>query len=145
MQSDLYQNLPKIGPTFSHVDEKQQQVVAMIKKFEVTPQLQTRINMDIPGLRKKKVAFSEKPNNRRFMSSWISYERNGILNIGLSRNWTRLAFPCVPLFFIVYMCQPLVHGTIYIQQYNNYQWEGVYYKYGANRPVYTDQTITRLA
>jgi len=32
MQNDLYQNLPKIGPTFSHIDEKQAQIVQMIKK-----------------------------------------------------------------------------------------------------------------
>lgn len=145
MQSDLYQNLPKIGATFSHIDEKQQQVVQMIKKFEVKPQMHVRLNMDIPGLRKKKVAFSAKPNNRRLMASWISYERNGILNIGLSRNWVRLAYPVVPLFLFMYMWQPIIHGTIYIQQYNNYQWEGIYFKYGQNRPIYTDQTITRLA
>lgn len=103
MQNDLYQNLPKLGPTFSHVDEKQNQVVQMIKKFEVTPQMEVRVNKDIPGLRKKKVAFGRKPNNRRFMASWISYERNGILNLGLSRNWTRIAFPFVPLFLFMYM------------------------------------------
>ena len=64
MQNDLYQNLPKIGPQFSSVDEKQGQVVSMIKKYEVKPQLQVSINQNIPGLRKKKVAFSRKPNNR---------------------------------------------------------------------------------
>ena len=102
----------------------------MIKKYEVNPQMQVRVNMDIPGLRKKKIAFSQKPNNKRWMASWISYERNGILNVGLSRNWVRLAFPLVPLFFFAYMWQPVIHGTIYIQHFNNYQWEGVYYKYG---------------
>ena len=75
----------------------------MIKKCEVQPHLNVRVNMDIPGLRKKKVPFSNKPNNRRFMASWISYERNGVLNVGLSRNWTRLAFPLIPLFLFVYM------------------------------------------
>ncbi|CDW83290.1 UNKNOWN [Stylonychia lemnae] len=117
----------------------------MIKKYEVNPQLKVAINMEIPGLRKKKVAFAGKPNNRRFMASWISYERNGFLNVGLSRNWTRIAFPIVPVFFFVYMWNPIIHGTTYIQHYNNYQWEGIYFKYGSNRPVYTDQTITRLA
>ena len=145
MQNDLYQNLPKIGPRFSHIDEKQQTVVTMIKKFEVAPQLKVRINMDIPGLRKKKQAFAAKPNNKRLWASFMSYERNGILNVGLSRNWTRIAFPLFPLFMFVYIFQPVIHGTTYIQHFNNFQWEGIYYKFGNNRPVYTDQTITRLA
>ena len=117
----------------------------MIKRYEVAPQLKVKINQDIPGLVKKKKAFSAKPSNRRLWSSFVSYERNGFLNVGLSRNWTRLAFPLMPLFFFTYMCQPLIHGTIYIQHFNNYQWEGVYFKYSANRMVYTDNTITRLA
>jgi hypothetical protein len=59
MQNDLYQNLPKIGPAFSHIDEKQGQVVNMIKRYDVAPQLKVKINQDIPGLRKKKRAASE--------------------------------------------------------------------------------------
>ena len=145
MQNDLYQNLPKIGPQFSTMDEKQGQIVSMIKKYEIKPHLQVAVNQNIPGLRKKKVAFGRKPNNRSFFASWISYERNGILNIGLSRNWVRIAYPLVPAFFFVYMWNPIIHGVTYIQQYNNYQWETVYFKYGTNRPLYTDQTITRLA
>ena len=145
MQSDIYQNLPKIGPNFSKIDDKQEQVVRMVKNFEVTPQLKVRVNQEIPGLRKKKVAFGVKPNNRAWWSSWSSFERNGILNIGLSRNWTRIAFPALPLFFLIYTLQPITHGMLYIQHHNNYEWEGVYYKYGTSRMVYTDQTITRLA
>ena len=117
----------------------------MIKRYEVAPQLKVKINQEIPGLRKKTRAFSIKPNNKRLWSSFTSYERNGYLNVGLSRNWTRIAFPIMPLFFFMYMWQPIIHGTTYIQHFHNYQWEGVYYKYSGNRPVYTDNTITRLA
>ena len=145
MQNDIIQNLPKIGPGFSHIDEKQQQVVSMIKRYEVAPQLKVRINQDIPGLRKKKKAFGLKPANKRLWASFASYERNGYLNIGLSRNWTRFAFPMLPLFWMMYMWQPIIHGNIYNMHYNNYQWEGVYYKYTGVKMVYTDQTITRLA
>ncbi len=120
MQNDIYQSLPRVGPAFSHVDENQAQVVQMIKNYEVAPQLKVRMNMDIQGLRKKKVAFSEKPNSRRYMSSWISYERNGFLNIGLSRNWVRITYPLLPLFFFAYMWQPVIHGTVYIKHFNNF-------------------------
>ena len=117
----------------------------MIKRYEVAPQLKVKINQDIPGLRKKPKAFGLKPTNTRWWASFTSYERNGILNIGLSRNWARIAYPILPLFFYMYMWEPLIHGTIYEQHYNNYQWEGVYYKYSSNRPVMVDNTITRLA
>ena len=117
----------------------------MIKRYEVAPQLKVRINQDIPGLRKKKKAFSAKPSNRRWWAPFTSYERNGYLNLGLSRNWTRIAFPMLPLFWMCYMWQPVIHGNIYNQHYNNYQWEGVYYKYSGVKMIYNDQTITRLA
>lgn len=86
----------------------------MIKRYEIKPELKCHINMNIPGLRKKKVAFSTKPNNKAWWQTWSSVERNGFLNVGLSRNWVRLAFPCVPMFFFFYMLQPVIHGTIYI-------------------------------
>ncbi len=117
----------------------------MIKRYEVAPQLKVKINQDIPGLRKKKRAFSAKPVNTRWWASFVSYERNGYLNIGLSKNWVRISYGIMPLFFFMYMWQPVIHGTIYNQHYNNFQWENVYYKFGINRPTYTDNTITRLA
>ena len=120
MQNDIIQNLPKIGPGFSHIDEKQQQVVSMIKRYEVAPQLKVKINQDIPGLRKKKKAFSLKPSNKRLWAPLASYERNGYLNAGLSRNWVRFAFPALPLFWMAYMWQPLIHGNIYNMHHNNF-------------------------
>ena len=47
MQSDIYQNLPKLSSNFTPIDDKQEKVVKMIKNFEVEPQLKVRINMDI--------------------------------------------------------------------------------------------------
>ena len=145
MDDEINQNLKKIGPTYSTTGEKQAQIVSMIKRFEIKPEIKCSINMAIPGLRKKKTAFSSKPNNKRLWQSFGSFERNGMLNVGLSRNWPRLVWPMVPMFFFAYMLQPVIHGTVYKQAYNNYQYETVYHKYGANRILYVDNTITRLA
>ena len=106
--------MPKIAPTFSHTDEKQDQVVKLIKRFEVEPQLKVRINQNIPGLRKKKHAFGAKPNNRVWWSSFSSFERNGYINVGLSRNYVRIFYPLLPMTFLVYFMQPVVSGTYYI-------------------------------
>ena len=145
MQDDINQNLRKIGPNFSATDEKQRQIVGMIKRFEVKTELRTRVNLDIPGLRKKKTPFSTTPNNKRMWEAWSSFERNGQINVGLSRNFVRLVFPVIPCFFFVYMMAPVIHGKVNDQAYMNYQWEGVYFKYGGDRTPMVDNTITRLA
>ena len=117
MQDDIHQNLRQIGPNYSQTDEKQRQVVQMIKRMEIKPELRTRVNLDIPGLRKKKTPFSATPNNRRLWDSWSSFERNGMINVGLSRNWVRLIFPTVPVFFFIYMMSPVIHGNVNIMHY----------------------------
>ena len=117
----------------------------MVKRFEVKPELQTKINMNIPGLRKKKTPFSVTPNNKRLWETLSSNERNGMLNLALSRNWTRFVFPAVPAFFFIYMMKPIIHGTVNIQHYNNYSYKTVYHKFQQEKIPYTDNTITRIA
>lgn len=145
MEDTINQNLKKIGPRYSNVAEKQAQVVEMIKRYEVKPELRCSVNMDIPGLRKKKTAFSVKPANKRLWQPFGSFERNGMVNLMPSRNWARFVWPLVPAFFFTYMLQPVLHGHVYNMHYNNYQWEGIYHKMGSNRMIYADNTITRLA
>ena len=145
MQDDVYQNLKKIGPAYSTTAEKQAQVVQMIKRGELQAQMKSSINPDIQGLRKKRTPFSRKPNNRAWWASYASFERNGMLNVGLSRNWVRLIFPVVPMFMFIYIGQPIIHGTCYIQGYNNFQWNPVYHKFQSMRMIYCDNTITRIA
>ena len=101
--------------------------------------------MNIQGLRKRKTPFGRRPANQRLWDPLSSYSRNGILNLGLSRNWVRIMYPCVPIFFMIYMMQPVVYGIIDLKYNNNYQWEGIYHKFGSTRMVYSDQAITRLA
>ena len=129
MQDDLFQNLKKIGPGYSTTAEKQAQVVQMIKRNELKPELKCRVNMDIQGLHKKSTPFSRKPANKLLWAPFASFERNGFLNVGLSRNWVRLVFPAVPIFFFIYMLQPVLHGHCYNMHYNNYQWVPVYHKF----------------
>ena len=60
---DINQGLKKIGAQYSSIDEKQQQIVQLIKRQEVTAHLECKINKDIQGLRKKRVPFGLKPSN----------------------------------------------------------------------------------
>jgi len=101
-------------------DLKQRQIVEMIKRYEVKTELRARLNMDISGLRKKKAPFSAKPNNRGLWQAYSSFERNGMINVGLSANWVRLVMPTVPVFLAVYICYPMIRGHVDNQQYMNY-------------------------
>ena len=74
-----------------------------------------------------------------------SYERNGIMNWGVSANWTRMVFPLVFMIYSAYMMQPVLHGSVYIKQYNMFQYEAIYSKMNTNRPPPAFQTITRVA
>jgi len=91
------------------------------------------------------VPFAIRPSNYRLWDRLGSYERNGMINQQLSRNWVRFIYPAVPMFFMIYLLQPVIYGIIQHDYYANYQWEGIYHKYGKDRMVYCDNTITRLA
>ena len=117
---DINQGLKKIGAQYSSIDEKQQQIVQLIKRQEVTAHLECKINKDIQGLRKKRVPFGLKPSNQRYWSPYSTLERNGMINVGITKNFVRLMFPFVPMFFFFYIAQPIIHGNIYIMHYNNF-------------------------
>ena len=143
--TDLKQNLPKIAPQHSTVHEKQAEIVKLVKKFEVRPTLHWNVNQNIPGLRKKRMPFARKPSSHRWYRKFHSFERNGVMNWMVSANWTRLVFPMVFLFYCMYCFQPVMHGSVYINQFNNWQFEAVYAKLNSNRIPMQTQTITRIA
>ena len=119
-QHDLKQNLQKIGPKFSHVDEKRAKVIQLVKSGEIQAQEQWNINKNIPGLRRKRVAFQPEPSSFRWWQALGSFERNGVVNIGLSRNFVRFMYPIVPAFFYIYIMQPVIHGHTYVHHFQNF-------------------------
>ncbi len=143
--NDINIGLQRIGAEYSSLDEKQKQIVQLIKRQEIRPQLNCSINQNIPGLRKKAVPFLAKPAHQRYWFPWATYERNGHVNIGITRNYSRLIFPTIAVFFMWYIAGPVVNGTIYVQQYDNFQHEAVYFKFTANRHLYIDQVVPRYA
>jgi len=138
MEHNISQGLPQLADKYSPLHTKQQHIVELIKRQQIEPRMQVLINQNIPGLRKKAVPFAPSPANRRWWLPISSLERNGILNVGLSANWTRIAFPMLMIFYINYMLQPITAGVVYINENNNFQWEPIYHKMGSNRAVYTD-------
>ena len=143
--TDLKQNLTRIAPMHSTIHEKQKEVVKLIKNFEIEPVMHCNVNKNIPGLRKKSEPFIRKPSSHRWYRSFHSFERNGVLNWGVSANWTRFVFPTLILFWCMYTFQPVLHGSVYINQFNNFQHEAVYAKMNWNKTPIMTQCITRIA
>ncbi|CAI2382814.1 unnamed protein product [Moneuplotes crassus] len=143
--TDLKQNLPKIAPMHNTIHEKQKEIVKLVKNFEIEPVLHCNINKNIPGLRQKSSPFVRKPASHRWYRRWHSFERNGVMNWGLTMNWTRLVFPCVFIFYSFYMFEPTLHGSVYINEFNMYQYESVYAKMNWNKTPPMMQTINRVA
>ena len=47
MRDDINQNLKKIGPQYSNLAERQNQVVQMLKRGELQAEMRVHLNMDI--------------------------------------------------------------------------------------------------
>ena len=100
------------------------------------------VRLNIQGLRPRGRRI---PVTGRWWRPFFSFERNGILNWGVSMNYARFLFPIPPMFYLVYTLLPAMHGVVYERENENYQWETVYPKLGHDRPYYADVTITRIA
>ena len=143
---DINMGLKRIGPMYSSLDEKQKQITQMISRQEIRPTLNCSINQNIPGLRKKAVPFLTKPSTvARAWHPWATYERNGAINIGITRNYSRLVFPGVAIFLIYYVGGNINYGTIYVNWLNNFQHEAVYFKYTRNRHLNIDVSYGKVA
>lgn len=122
-----FQNLPKIGPVYSTKDEKQRQIAEEILNFRIRPELKLKINMNIPGLDKKKVISPFNPETRRVFSRLSSKGREGWIYIWTMTNIARFVFPSFFAIFYWYGGHTLVLQKYY-ETRNNDEWEGVYCK-----------------
>ena len=71
--TDLKQTLPRIGPKYTSIAEKQLEVVKLIKNFEIEAKMNTTINQNIPGLRKKNKPFGGKFAITQFSDLFVLY------------------------------------------------------------------------
>ncbi len=139
---DLEQGLRKIGPRYSSIDDQRERMIRLLRNGQVKIMRSPPVNPNIPGLRLrgKKV-----PVTGRWWRPFFSYERNGILNWGVSMNYARVLFPIPPMFYILYCLLPAMYGVTDERESMNYQWEVIYPKMGLDRGYYAESVITRLA
>lgn len=140
---DIEQGLRKIGPRYSAIDDKRERVLRLLRNGQIKLEKPSPVKMNIQGLRLR--GSRPRPVTNRWFRPFFSYERNGILNWGVSMNYARFLFPIPPMFYLVYCLLPAMHGVTYEREYNNFQWEVIYPKMGIDNLPYSDSTITRIA
>lgn len=47
MENDIFTGIKRVEGSYTTMDEKQARVVEMIKRYEVRPELKTRVNLNI--------------------------------------------------------------------------------------------------
>jgi len=133
-----FQNLPKIGPVYSTKDEKQRAIAEEILNYRIRPELKLKINMNIPGLDKKKTITPFNPETRRLISRLSSTGREGWTFIWIMPNIARFLTPAMFVAFLYYAGETLVNARFY-ETRNNYEWEGVYCKFQTIPAHYLDR------
>jgi len=132
------QNLPKIGPVYSTQDEKQRVIAQEILDFKIRPELKLKLNMNIPGLDKKKTITPFNPETRRVFSRLSSKGKEGWNYIWLYSNISKFFMPSLAVLFLYYAGETLVSARYYETE-NNLEWESVYCKMQTLRPHYMDR------
>ena len=122
-----FKNLPKIGPVYSTKDEKQRIIADEILNYRIRPELKLKINMNIPGLDKKKSITPFNPETRRIFGRLSSKGREGWIWIWIMPNVARFFAPTICVLFYFYAGHTLV-GQRYWETQNNREWEGAYCK-----------------
>eukprot|EP00355_Strombidium_rassoulzadegani_P000557 CAMPEP_0168612772 /NCGR_PEP_ID=MMETSP0449_2-20121227/3095_1 /TAXON_ID=1082188 /ORGANISM="Strombidium rassoulzadegani, Strain ras09" /LENGTH=151 /DNA_ID=CAMNT_0008653359 /DNA_START=3 /DNA_END=459 /DNA_ORIENTATION=- len=92
-ENDINQGLKKIGAEFSSIDEKQRQIVQMIKRQEVKTRMIVNVNPDIPGLRRR---LGNRPTTYRMIHPFSTQERNGVLNVAITGTGRASSSPSSP-------------------------------------------------
>ncbi len=122
------QNLPKIGPVFSDMDEKQRMISEEIMEFRLRPELRMKINMNIKGLEKKLTVTPQNPETLRLFGRLSSKGRAGWVYVNLMTNSFRFIPIALYCTFYFYQGYRLINAKYYEQYENNNEWEAIYMK-----------------
>jgi hypothetical protein len=134
-----YQNLPKIGPTYSSKDEKQRIIVEEIKNYRIRPELKLRINMNIPGLDKKKKISPINVSTYRLIARASSKGREGWYYLWTMPNITRFIYPMFLYAAYFYYGYSSVYPNYYEKYKLNQEFETAYTKFQQVNPPYCDK------
>jgi|LauGreDrversion4_2_1035121.scaffolds.fasta_scaffold1239491_1 hypothetical protein len=122
------QNLPKIGPIYSSIDEKQRLISEEILEQRLRPELKLKINMNIPGLERKKAITAKNVETYRFTHRLSHYGKEGWKYIFTSPNSVKFFYPFCGLMFYYYSYSHHITQIYNANEALNYEYETAYLK-----------------
>lgn len=133
------QNLPKIGAIYSTVDEKQRVISEEILLQRIKPELKLKINLNIPGLERKKFISGRNPETWRFTSRMSHIGKEGWTYIFTMTNCIRFFYPFCGLMGVVYVYHAHVTQVYQQKELLNNEYETAYLKMQTNAYHYADK------
>jgi len=134
-----YQNLPKIGPVYSSKDEKQRVIAEEILNHKIVPELKLKINMNIPGLEKKKTISALNPETFRFSRRWSSFGKEGWKYLYTMHNIVRVMPPLGGAALFFYAVMDRTQQVYYAKEHLNQEYETCYLKMQSYPGHYADK------
>jgi hypothetical protein len=135
------QNLTKIGPIYSTKDEKQRIIAEEILNLKIKPQLKLNINMNIPGLTKKKKLSAHNPTTTRWVGHLGGVGRTGWFYVNTMPNAIRLFGPFICCLFYYYAVMPIGFQVHQHRYHLNYEFETCYAKMQTMPQPYIEKTV----
>ena len=122
------QNLAKIGPVFSTKDEKQRILADEILNLKFKPELKLKLNMNIPGLDRKKQISTRNPSTFRYFAPFSTRGKEGWVYIWTMPNIVRFWTPFISVLLLYYSGVSFTTQVYNNRDVNNYEWETTYVK-----------------
>jgi hypothetical protein len=138
------QNLPKIGPVFSTIDEKQRLLSEQILDLRIKPELKLKINLAIPGLDRKKDITMKNVSTYRFTQKLSHYGKEGWKNVWIMPNSIKFLIPFCGGMFYYFVMMNRMYQVYNANETLNYEYETCYVKMQTQTTYYTD-VITYMA
>lgn len=133
------QKLPRIGPVFSTKDEKQRLIAQAIMEGKVKPELKLKVNMNIPGLEKKKIISPKNPEIFRLAARMSAFGRDGWCYFMTSSNVSRFGMPFMVFLYYYYIGMTPLMQSWQEKELLNYEFLTIYPKYQIVAPHYHDK------
>lgn len=134
------QSLPKIGPIYSSTDEKQRLIAEQILAGKIKPELKLKINMNIPGLEKKRVITPRNVETYRLAARMGAYGKDGWYYVMTSANASRFILPAMTILFYYYVASLPIMQNYQEKEFLNYEYLTVYPKFQIVNSHYVEKT-----
>ena len=134
------QKLPQIGPIFSSKDEKQRLIAEEILAGRIKPELKLKINMNIPGLERKKMITPRNVESYRLVGKLGGVGKDGWYYVMTHANAARFILPAMGFLFYYFVESTPIMQAYQEKELLNYEYMSIYPKFQIVANTYIDKT-----